>query len=157
MVYEGAEALRLEGAQARSARPYGAPVAAPSFEVYEGGGLDARARQGVDSTFISRVRMVAIVVLAVVIVGAFRVALSAATVNSLQASLGLRSKVESLQNMNAELEIERSVESSSQRIIAIATQNYGMVYASDVDTIKLDHKSTDTSSAISEASSKVES
>ena len=157
MIYEGAEALRLEGAQARSARPYSSPVAAPSFEVYEGGGLDARARQGVDSTFISRVRMGALVGFAVVIVGAFRVALSVATVHELQASSGLRSKVESLQNINAELEIERSVESSSQRIIAIATQNYGMVYASDVDTIKLDHKSADTSSAVSEASSKVES
>lgn len=137
MRYEGAEAYRLESVQKNRAHSYEAQLSAPSFEVYEGGGLDARARQGVDSRFISRVRALFLLAVVVVIVGSIRVGLCAATVSVLQVTSGLQSKVESLKDINSQLEIECSVAGSSQRITSIATQNYGMVYASEVDTIKL--------------------
>lgn len=133
MAYQGAEAIYLRGAQAQPARPE--RQAAPSFEVLEGGGLDARARRGVDAIFVGRVRLCLIAVAVVVLIGSVRVALSAATVSILQEGSALREQVVDLQDTNAELEIERSVASSSERVVAIATQAYGMVHASNVETI----------------------
>lgn len=135
MSYQGAEALRLAGVQTQMGHPQRVP--APSFEVIEGDGLDARARQSVDTVFIARMRACICVVLFVALIGCLRVALSAATVTALEEGSTLRQQVSELEDLNAQLEVERSVDSSTQRIVAIATQAYGMVYATDVDTITL--------------------
>ena len=67
MAYRGAGAASL--AYDQTQEEYYLREVAPSFEVIEGGGLDARARRGVSAAFVARVRIVVAVVLAVVLVG----------------------------------------------------------------------------------------
>jgi cell division protein FtsL len=79
-------------------------------------------------------------VLAVVLlvaIGGVRVALSAATVSSLETTSSLRSEISDAKDLNSELQIERSVDASAQRIIRIATENYGMILATNVDSISI--------------------
>ena len=76
------------------------------FEVVRGGGLDAQVRQGVSPT-----------------------------VSQLQQTASLREDIVSATATNNDLQIERSVLSSSSRIDRIATQNYGMVYPTSSDSI----------------------
>ena len=131
----GSEAVRLDYMQTANTREQ--RVAAPSWEVIPGGGLDARARRGVSPEFVRALRLAVALVVALVLVGGARVALSAATVSALETTQTLQSKVSEAQDTNDALQIERSVDASSQRIVRIATENYGMVRASSVDDIAL--------------------
>ena len=135
MSNEGSEAVRLDYMQTAQTREQ--RVAAPSWEVITGGGLDARARRGVSPEFVRALRTVIALVVALVLVGGARVALSAATVSARETTQTLQSKVSEAQDTNDALQIERSVDASSQRIVRIATENYGMVRASSVDDIAL--------------------
>lgn len=99
----------------------------PSFEVVPGGGLDARARQGVSPTFLRRFGMVVAVAAFLIAINLVRVAISAATVSVLQTNAELSAQISEAETLSSNLKIERSVLSSNARISRIATQNYGMV------------------------------
>lgn len=118
----------------------------PSFEVVTGGGLDARAREGVSPQFVAKVRLVLTVAAALVVLGMARVALTSATVGMLQSNVELKTQIDDAQTLNDELRVERSVLSSNSRISRIATQNYGMVLSSDQETVTISGASGDASS-----------
>lgn len=109
----------------------------PSFSVVTGGGLDARARAGVSPQFLQRVRTIVVCALVFIALGACRVALSTATVSTLQANSTLRSQIKEAQVLNEDLQVERSVLSSSSRISRIATQNYGMFLSTNREVLDL--------------------
>lgn len=121
----GSEAPRLEEFE----RGYAYEASRPTFDVVEGGGLDAQVRRGVTSDFVVRLRLIAFAVATILLLGAIRVALTTATVTHLQANLQTKAGIERAIEVNAALRIERSVLSNTTRITRIATQNYGMVYA----------------------------
>lgn len=132
MAYQGSAAYQLDSRQ----RAWEVPVSRP-LTVHEGGRLDARARQGASSSFVGAVRAIVVVAVTFVVLGSARVAITAATVSCLRDVNAATSTVEEARDMRTELQVERSALSSADRIQRIATQNYGMVYASDVDTIAL--------------------
>lgn len=136
MRYQGSEAYSWAATEGASERLEGRER--PSFEVVTGGGLDARAREGVSPQFLAKFRLVLVVAAALVAVGMARVALTSATVGVLQSNVELKTQIDDAQALNDELRIERSVLSSNSRISRIATQNYGMVLSSDHETITLD-------------------
>lgn len=121
----GSEAPRLEEFE----RGYAYEVSRPTFDVVEGGGLDAQVRRGVTSDFVVRLRLIAFAVVTILLLGTIRVALTTATVTHLQANLQTKAGIERAIEINAALRIERSVLSNTTRITRIATQNYGMIYA----------------------------
>ncbi len=130
MAYQGSAAYQLESSQ----RTWEVPVSRP-LTVHEGGRLDARARQGASASLVSLVRMLVTLAVAFVVLGSVRVALTAATVNCLRDISSAELTVERARDTRTELQVERSALSSAERIQRIATQNYGMVYANDVETI----------------------
>ena len=114
MSYRGTEAARLDYAE--RAWEYGV-TQRPRFDVVEGGGADARVRQGVTSGFMIGVQLIALIVAAFVLLGSVRVALTSATVNLLKSNLTVKAEI-----------VERSVLANTTRIMRIATENYGMVH-----------------------------
>ena len=125
----------MYGAEQR--RPQEVERHAP-FEVVHGGGLDAQARQGVSRSFLARFSVVMAFVAAFVLLGFCRIALTTATVTQLQRTAVLKEDIVTAQVANNDLQVERSVLSSSSRIDRIATQNYGMVYPTSSDSIRLE-------------------
>ncbi|SFX44508.1 cell division protein FtsL [Olsenella sp. kh2p3] len=123
----------------------------PSFSVVTGGGLDARARAGVSPQFLSRVRTVVICALVFIALGACRVALSTATVSTLQANSALRSQIKEAQTLNEDLQVEKSVLSSSSRISRIATQNYGMSLSTNREVLDLSSAGTSADATSTDA------
>lgn len=101
-------------------------VASPSFEVVPGGGLDAHARRGVSTQFISAVMTVVLAFALVFTIGVGRVVLSTMTVSKLQANNETRTALRQMTAENDNLRISRSLLSSNTRIEKIATQRYGM-------------------------------
>jgi cell division protein FtsL len=145
MRYAGSEARVLDAAERRTQE---VERHAP-FEVVEGGGLDARARQGVSGRFLRRFEIFMICTAALLALGAVRVAMTSATVATLQQNAALEQKISTSEDDNGELQIEHSVLSSSSRIDLIATENYGMVRPTSTDTITLG--SSDQSSTTASA------
>jgi len=140
MSYRGTEAPRLDFVE----RQWDYEVAErPSFDIVEGGGADARVRRGVTSDFLVQVRLVVLAIAAFVALGAGRVALTTATVTCLQSNLQMQASIEEAEAANSSLRIERSVLSNTSRITRIATQNYGMVYATEHDRVSLPTKEED--------------
>lgn len=137
MRYQGSEAVRMDAAERGRERRDERVSERPSFSVVTGGGLDARARAGVSPQFLQRVRMVVVCALAFIALGACRVALSTATVSALQANSALRSQIKEAQTLNEDLQVERSVLSSSSRISRIAMQNYGMTLSTNREVLDL--------------------
>ncbi|MBQ9004938.1 MAG: cell division protein FtsL [Atopobiaceae bacterium] len=134
MSYRGTEAPRLDFVE----RQWDYQVAErPSFDVFEGGGADARARRGVTMDFVLHMRLAMLAIAAFMVLGAARVALTTATVTHLQSNLQLQASIEEAEAVNSSLRIERSVLSNTSRITRIATQNYGMVYATEHDRVSL--------------------
>ena len=137
MSYRGTEARRLDYVERR----WDYEVAErPAFDVVEGGGIDARVRRGVTPDFIVYVRLAMVAIAVFVILGAGRVALTTATVTCLQSNLEMQANIEAAEAANSSLRIERSVLSNTTRITRIATQNYGMVYATEHDRVSLPTK-----------------
>ena len=101
-------------------------VARPSFEVVPGGGLDAHARRGVSTQFISAVMTVVLAFALIFTIGVGRVVLSTMTVPKLQANNETRIALRQMTAENDNLRISRSLLSSNTRIEKIATQRYGM-------------------------------
>ena len=141
MRYQGSEAYSERVAEREYARTPQQPR--PSFEVVSGGGLDARARQGVSPEFLARFRAVVLVAAFLIAINLVRVALSAATVAALQANADLTSQISAAETLSSNLKIERSVLSSNARISRIATQNYGMVIPSERLSVTIDEPSAD--------------
>ena len=132
---EGSEAYRLDNIELEPQRE--GYAGATTFRELRGGGLDAEARRPVGEGFLAVLRKAVVAVLCVVAIGSARVALSAATVSALEATQTLQSKVSEAEDLNSDLKIERSVDASSQRIVRIATENYGMVHTVSVDEVDL--------------------
>lgn len=118
--------------QGSAARPLGtaAPQQAPSsFDVVEGRGLDAAARQGINPRFWHICKLVIAACALMFVLCCARVALTSATVQTLQANAETKTQLSQAEDANRELRIESAVLSNNSRISSIATQNLGMVYA----------------------------
>ena len=135
MRYQGSAAYSM-GAAERS-RERLEERASSSFEVVSGGGLDARAREGVSRAFVSRVRAVVVVAVVLIALGMVRVGISAATVSLLRSNADLGTQIAEAESLNEQLRVQRSALSSNARISRIATQNYGMVLSSEFVTLDL--------------------
>jgi len=97
------------------------------FEVIQGGGLDARARQGLSRDFLARLRVFVICVVSVVALGSARVALSVAAVSSMKGNEAIQASIDQALDDNTNLRVLDAQLSAASRIDAIATQNLGMV------------------------------
>lgn len=148
MSYRGTEAARLDTYE----RAYEYEVTGrQSFDVVEGGGIDARVRRGVTSDFVAQTRLVAIAVVLFVVLGAARVAITTATVTYLKANLVVQDRIEQAQETNASLRIERSVLSNTARITRIASQNYGMTYCATQERVDLTPRSEEDIASVQTA------
>lgn len=136
MRYQGSEAYSFDVAERRRERVEERNRA--SFEVVTGGGLDARVREGVSHQFFRRVCAVLAVAAVLFVLGAARVALTAGTSALLAQNADLKSQITEAETLNDDLKITRSVLSSNSRIARIATQNLGMVLASNREVITLE-------------------
>ena len=103
--------------------------------VVEGGHLDADARRGVAPEFWRRVRLVVCAIRVVFAVGCVRVALTVGTVNLMQGNAALEKSIGEAEATNTDLQVERSLLSSKDRIRRIATQNLGMVYSTEDEAL----------------------
>ena len=131
MRYAGSEAYQLDGA----AR---APQALPrTLRSVEGGRLDARARREVSPALVRIVGILATLAIVLFVAGGVSVALTSGTVALLQSNAAVGSQIKDVSAQNGDLRIERSLLTRADRITRIATQNLGMVYASDAHTIEL--------------------
>ena len=90
MRYQGSEAYSVRAAEQAWERT--SQQSRSSFEVVSGGGLDARARQGVSHEFLARFRAVVLVAAFFLALNLVRVAISAATVSVLQANADLTTR-----------------------------------------------------------------
>lgn len=127
MRYESSEARSLDGYDVRYEERQAS--ARPSFDVYEGAGLDARVRQGVTPGFLVWVKRAVLLGIMIVALGFVRVAISAATLTTLQANSDLETQIEDATNLYNDLKASKATLSSPDRVKRIATQNYGMVAA----------------------------
>lgn len=135
MRYTGAEAIDL----AYHTEEF-APQVAPRtpFEVHEGSGLDARAREGVSPQFLKRAQQLVLIGIVIAIFFALRITIFSAAAAQLNANNALREQVNTAVQLERDLKVTTSTLSSSNRIDNIATQNYGMVRASDTEVLSLD-------------------
>ncbi|MGI6755653.1 MAG: cell division protein FtsL [Atopobiaceae bacterium] len=108
------------------------------FVVVEGGHLDADVRRGVSPVVITRVKLIVAAAIVLFVLGCIRVSLSVATVNLMQQNQVLKDDIAQVQAANMDLDVERSLLSSKDRIARIATQNLGMVYSTQDETLTLD-------------------
>lgn len=113
------------------------PSFRPSFEVVEGGGLDAKVRAGVSEHFLHSIKLILAVTIVFVAIGMVRVGILAACVSTLQSNNAIVHNIEKAQLKNGELRVERSILSSTSRIARIASQSYGMQLPSTTDTIDI--------------------
>lgn len=134
MRYQGSEARSLDAAErgqlGRNARRQGAP----SFDVVEGRGLDARVRRGISPQFRACVAMAAIAIVCILL-GAFaRVVITTAAAGTLTANEELRTEIRDARSTEKDLRVTSAMLSSESRIERIATQNYGMTRAGDTSS-----------------------
>ena len=129
MMYQGNAAYQLE-----TQRTWDVPVSRP-LSVYEGGAERTRRERASQTSLVG---LAAALLVSLAVLGGVRVALTAATVSSLRELDVAQSTVATARETRSQLMVERSVLSSADRIQKIATENYGMVYASDIDTITVD-------------------
>ena len=123
MSYRGSEAERLDS------REFAQQGARRSFDVVEGAGLDSAVRRGVAPERLAAFRLALACVAVFLVLGVARVAVTAATVQILEANSGLAGQVSAAEDTAKELRIEAAVLSNNSRITTIATENLGMVYA----------------------------
>ncbi len=142
MAYGGSAAYQLDSYQSA----WEAPVRRP-LSVHEGGHRDARSRQQATSHVATIARVAVTLAVVFAVLGAVRVALTVATVSCLKDISTAEGVVAAERVTRTELQVERSALSSADRIQRIATQNYGMVYATDVETITLPAQAGDEASA----------
>lgn len=109
----------------------------PVWKSFEGGHMDEDARRGPSRSFFSMVSYVVAVVMMVFVLGGISVTLTSGTVAIMQSNVMMSSKIDETLANNDDLRIECSVLSRSERVGKIATQNLGMVYASEADTLAI--------------------
>ncbi len=136
MRYDGALAVQLDGT-AYETFETSRITRRPSLTTHEGGGLDASARVGVSSSFVSTVSVVVALIVVLCAIGMARIALTAGTVQILQNNEALSSQIKDVRALNNDLQIECSLFSGSDRIGRIATQNLGMERANEVEFISM--------------------
>lgn len=141
MAYQGNMAYQLDYSQETWEVPVGR-----GLSLHEGGGLDARVRREASSVG-ALVRSAVLVTLVLALLGAARVALTTQTVSLLSDISATERSVSKAMDTRTELQVERSVLSATDRIQRIATENYGMVYASEVDTINIEQDEGQLASA----------
>ena len=141
MAYQGNMAYQLDYSQ----ETWEVPVSR-GLSLHEGGGLDARVRREASSVGVL-VRSAILVTLVLALIGAARVALTTQTVSLLSDISATERSVNKALDTRTELQVERSVLSATDRIQRIATENYGMVYASEVDTINIEQDMAQAASA----------
>ena len=142
MAYRGSAAYQLDSYQSA----WEAPVRRP-LSVHEGGHRDARSRQQATSHVAAIARVAVTLAVVFAVLGAVRVALTVATVSCLKDISTAEGVVAAERVTRTELQVERSALSSADRIQQIATENYGMVYASEVDTINIEQDEGQLASA----------
>ena len=132
MYYEGSAAYQLDTRQA---------TALPrrrQLSVYDGGRDRFRnQRTRTAAAPQSLIAAVAVLVITFAVLGAIRVAITTATVTCLRQLETAETHVAAEYDTRTELQVERSALASADRIQRIATDNYGMVYATEVDSVVL--------------------
>lgn len=144
MAYQGNAAYRLDVDRQTWEEPARRPLS-----VHEGGRRDARSREAAAPAF-APLGLIAVLAVFLVALGCARVALTVQNVVLLNDLNIAETNIERAMDTRTELQIERSALTSTDRIQRIATQNYGMVYATDVETITVD-MSQDTSASADDA------
>lgn len=131
--------MRTSAAEARyeQVAPRPSTHERPNLEVLSGSGLDSLARAGVGRAFLHNAKLIAAIVLTVCALGLVRVGIFAMSAGVLNATATIRSQVEDARVTESNLQIEHSTLSSSGRIDRIATQNYGMVKATENEVMTL--------------------
>lgn len=130
MAFQGNAAYQLDGYQAYDYRTR------RSLSVHEGG-VGARVSREASSSVAFLVKAIIALTLLLAGVGAARVVLTTRTVTLLSQVNAKEIELDDVRDEGTELRMERSALASTDRIQRIATENYGMVYASEVDTIVL--------------------
>ena len=121
---QGSEAYLLDANEGALAREH-----TPSLEVFDGRGLDARARSGVSARHVAALKVFAAALAFVAVLAVCRVAIFSSAVGVLSENTAMRTELKQARATQDDLRIERSVLSSTSRIDRIATQSYGMVRA----------------------------
>ena len=134
MAVTGSAAHRLD-ASASAHTPFA--IEDTSLIAFDGGGLDARVREGVSSTLTRTVTFLLVVMVLFFAIGSASVALTSNAVAILQCNNKLESYNKTLTAANDDLRIERSLLTRADRVSRIATQNLNMVYAQDAQHFEL--------------------
>ena len=133
MSYSRSAALAYESPE----YAYEAPARRKRLSVVKGGGLDAQARKGVSAGFVHTLQVILLGVIVFFALGGVRVAITSQTVTLLTNNASMRASIEEMQDRNDSLRVERSMLSSSERIVAIATDSYGMHLEAASESITL--------------------
>ena len=107
------------------------------FTTYEGGRERSRSTGLTHDTIVHRAVAVLACVAMVIALGFVAVFLTSNTVSIMQANSHTSSQIQELTDVNSELRIECSLLTRSERIAQIATQNLGMMYASEAQPLSL--------------------
>jgi|GEM_PF-1501636 hypothetical protein len=130
MRYQGSEAFDLTRREAARQDAWQDP-----FVVVEGGHLDEDARRGVSREFLVRAAVVCGALVFLFAIGWIRVSLTTTAVALMEDNVSLSSDIRDAESLTDDLASERSLLRSADRIIRIATQNYGMVYAPGTEAV----------------------
>lgn len=137
MRYVGSQAYDLNAA-AYDAAAYEQPLQQSPLTALEGGNLDARARSEVSPFLVRAVGYLVTLAIMLFVAGGISVALTSGTVALLQTNSATSSSIKEINAQNGDLRIERSLLTRADRITRIATQNLGMVYASEATSLDLE-------------------
>jgi cell division protein FtsL len=131
MAYRGNAAYQLDFEQQAWEIP------ARGLSVHEGGATSARPHVDPMADLFMVAKAVIVLTVMLFVLGGARVALTAQTVSVLKEVSVAEATLDGAYDTRTELRVERSALSSADRIQRIATENYGMVYASEVETLVL--------------------
>lgn len=129
MAYRGNAAYQLDFEQQAWEIP------ARGLSVHEGGATGARPHVDPMADLFMVAKAVIVLTVMLFVLGGARVALTAQTVSVLKEVSVAEATLDGAYDTRTELRVERSALSSADRIQRIATENYGMVYASEVETL----------------------
>ncbi len=146
MAYQSNLAFQLDANREAQVLPSPRPLS-----LHEGGGVDARVRHEASHSLSLLVRSVVAITLVLAVLGGLRVVLTVQTVNTLKHVNEVESNVSEALDARNELMMERSVLSNTDRIQRIATENYGMIYANEVETITVKQAVADEAQDVQDA------
>jgi len=109
----------------------------PDFRVLPGRGTDLAERIGASPLFFTVLKVVVAAVLFLAVVGICRVALNAATVQTMIVSDGLTTQIAQAKSLADDLEVQETVLSNPARIKGYASENLGMAVAAQCGYIDL--------------------